>query len=269
LARRSSPEALYSHLDYLAANGPLYAQYRIPRYYFFIPWNAAALFRALVIAFGNANGLVQVALLVAIEFFSLVALFALRPYKTRGDHAFSVYLAITRFVCTGLLIAFIEKVGVKPIPRVAIGLVTAVIFSVAVVVVILNIAYHIGKVIWGLYRKGQAPPSALSYPDASMIEKASIDSPRPRNPTPEHCSPVDPHNNYLLPGTPTSTIYHNNRDSRSTDLGSVMPRRFSITPLSSPTEASHVSSPQSFAFIDQHIDEETPHGSRHDQHHYQ
>ncbi|KAE9401559.1 hypothetical protein BT96DRAFT_918699 [Gymnopus androsaceus JB14] len=65
---------------------------------------------------------------------------------------------------------------------------------------------------------------------------------RPRNPTPERNVPLDPEiNQPYSPSTPTATIDYSStrqRDSESTTFGSVLPRRWSFTPLHTPTDSS-------------------------------
>lgn len=174
LVRHESPDALESNLEHLAAHGPLYAQYRTPRYYFFLPLLIAAFVKAVVIAAGHGSGLAQVVVFIIVELATVIAHVLLKPYNTRGGDVFSTYLAIVRLVCTGLMIAFVESIGVAPIPRVAIGAVIAVIFSIAVIVLAINIFLHAG--VNRLWRRNNAArgPSRQGSADASMLEKGDV-----------------------------------------------------------------------------------------------
>jgi hypothetical protein len=174
LVRRESQDALETDAGHLAAYGPLYAQYRTPRYYFFLPLLFASFFKALVISAGQSNGFAQVILFMIAELGIVVAHIWLKPYWVKGGDVFSTYLAIVRLVCSGLLIAFVESINVNAILRVAIGAVIAVIFSIAVVVLAINLAIHAG--LNRLWRRNAPPrgPYPASSTNASTLEKGDI-----------------------------------------------------------------------------------------------
>ncbi|KDQ57534.1 hypothetical protein JAAARDRAFT_130688 [Jaapia argillacea MUCL 33604] len=253
-ALRSSPYPLYTHFD---AHAPLYAQFRAERYYFFIPLITATFLKALFVAFAHANGEVQVIAFTIIEFMVLVALVVLKPFKNRRGDVFAVYLAITRFVCTGLMVAFLECLNLAAIPRVVIGIIMAVVFSIAVIVVVINVIIHLG--LHRIFnRKSQQPSSPHPSSDASMLEKgekaeSQIGWLRPNNPTPERNIPLDPHLNHPYPEiTPTHTTSsaspHSAQPteysevSASTSLGATLPRRWSLSQHDENRESSHYSS---------------------------
>jgi hypothetical protein len=174
LARRESPDALESNLEHLDIHGPLYAQYRTPRYYFFLPLLIAAFVKAVVIAAGQGRGMAQVVVFLIVEVAIVGAHIVLKPYDSRGGDVFSTYLAIVRLVCTGCMIAFVESVGVAAIPRVAIGAVIAVIFSIAVIVLAINIFLHAGvNRLWRRNKPGRGP-SRQGSADVSILEKGEI-----------------------------------------------------------------------------------------------
>ncbi|KAK7057257.1 TRP-domain-containing protein [Favolaschia claudopus] len=206
LARRESPNALESDAQHLATHGPLYAQYRMQRYYFFLPLLVAAFVKAVVIAAGQGHGMSQVVVLLIVELAIVAAHILLKPYDTRGGDVFSTYLAIVRLVCTGSMIAFVESVGVAAIPRVAIGAVIAVIFSVAVIVLTINIFIHAG--LNRLWRRGNRPsraPSTLVSADASTLEKGESS---PIDSRPVHASHSRPPSNYSATPDNNSVTHH-------------------------------------------------------------
>jgi len=174
-ARRDSTYSLYHHgSQQLARNGPLYAQYRVERYWFFVPLSVAFVLRAMFIAFAKSSGVAQIALLLVIELGLVIAHFILKPAKTKGSHVFTSYLAMTRLVCTGLMIAFVQQLRVKPIPRVAIGAVIVVIWSVSVIFMVGNIAYNIVISLLSTWRGEKEDKSILDSPagsEGSMLEK--------------------------------------------------------------------------------------------------
>lgn len=244
-ARRDSAYSLYSHKsECLAKNGPLYAQHRPQRYFFSALLLGAFFLRALFIAAAKSSGEAQLALLIITEFAVILGQTVLKPATTRGGDVLGSYLAILRFVCTALMIAFIEKLGVKAIPRVVIGIVIALAWSVAVLVVLGSISWN--AVAAALSRPGaqNANASVLASPAASegsMLEKgiretdggstrsnligetksqeslrngnrdteadsfAEVARARPFNPTPENNIPFDRYNYVPYPISPTAT----------------------------------------------------------------
>lgn len=170
VARRFGAESLRTDQAQLAPHGTLYAPYRSERWYFFVPSIATMLLRSIVIGFIR-NGMVQIILVLILELAYLITILTLRPSTTRGRDVFSSYMAITRVVGAGLMIAFIESIGVKPIPRVAIGFVLIVLFSIAIIVLFLNICCHVGLI--GLFRRRRPDEQARADAgEASMLEKA-------------------------------------------------------------------------------------------------
>ena len=170
--RESSSSSLYAYNGlHLSRNGPLYAQYRPSRYFFFLTLLAGFFLRAILIAFSQASGDVQLALMIVVEFLLVAAHLALKPSMTKGGDVFLTYLAISRLVCTALMIAFLETLNVKPIPRVVIGIVIAVIFSVSIIVVVLNLVLHtVGDL---LRRKRGNLASSASSSDGLVSEKGN------------------------------------------------------------------------------------------------
>jgi hypothetical protein len=232
LALRSTPYALYTQPVHLASHGPLYAMYRSERFYATTPLLLAIFVKALFTAFSQANGEVQVIAMLIIECALLASLLTLRPHKSRGADILATYLAITRVVCTGMMIAFLESLNLGAIPRVVIGIVMAVIISVAVVVMFVNTLVNLGlmRLIPARYRRHQD-----SIPDGSVLEKGADDTDwRPRNPTPQRNIPLDPDINQPYPDSPSQTLTDRHslysEESGSTTLGSLLPRQWSIQP---------------------------------------
>lgn len=248
LVHLETPYVLHSHPHHLARLGPLYGQYRIPRYYFFLLFLAACFCKAIFIAFAKGSGLAQVILLLIVEISILAGLVVLRPHKTRGADVLSTYLAIVRMVCTGLMIAFVEQLSVAAIPRVVIGIIMAVVFSISVIVMVINLALHAG--LNRLFRRRSSARSPSEDTDGGILEKGDItpslnsSSNRPMNPLPERNMPLDPNINAPYPlVTPSTTSGHlstHMRDSASTTFGSILPRRWSFTPQGSPSDSSNL-----------------------------
>ena len=256
--RSSLPLARWSNAAPTASLVPFTAPYRPNRVYYVIPLLLVMTLKALVTAFAHAHGMVQAVFFVVLEFLLFLTIVVLKPFPTRRADVLAGYLCITRLVCSGLMIAFAESLAVKPIPRVAIGAVTAVIFSVAVIVMFFNLLVNMG--VWRLFkyavtcgRRGRrsAHTALVSQPsDPSFVEKSHGVAPgddmekkdsatvttapsqyfglRPENPSP-------PSTASLAPGTPLS-------GTSSTTLGETLPHRWSFQhsrPPSLTTDALH------------------------------
>jgi hypothetical protein len=112
----------------------------------------------------------QVILLVILEGLVFISIIVLKPYDTRKADILAGYLAIVRLVCAGLMIAFLPSLAVKAIIRVVIGIVTAVIFSVAVVVMFFNTVWNI---LQPLFSRKNRTPSPTDSSDSSALEKGT------------------------------------------------------------------------------------------------
>ncbi|KAF8919972.1 hypothetical protein CPB85DRAFT_1429444 [Mucidula mucida] len=245
-ARRSTPYSLYSRPELLSSYGPLYAQYLNPRYFYFLIPLAAIVLRSVFISFGHADGLPQIILLMILELAVLISVLVLRPHKTRGADVFSSFLAVIRLVCTGLLIAFLERLNVSPIPRVVIGIVIAVVFSVTVIVVLINLVLHLGvNRLWN--RRKSSDNDSTVHQESSAEDNGMLEKDEKKNrlfsahsqPTPERSVPLDPEINQPYPS-------------------GKMARRWSTTP---PT--SFIDSPTSSTTSPTHIDSQHENGHEH------
>ena len=256
--RRSSPWLLTEDLPAL---GPLYGQYRIPRYCFFALPLSATFIRSILIAAAKNKGTVQIVGVVCLELFLLLSHVVLKPGKTRRSDVLSIYLATTRFVTAGLLIAFIVPVALPPIPRVVIGIVVLVLFSIAVVVMFFNTLWNLGlQHLWvrrpfsALGSRGTASQGSVEKDAEKGLENGNAS--RPVNPTPTHGGPpVDPAMNApeaLSLVTPTTT-YAEPSSAHSTDTsasyGEQVPSRWRssfpqlLPPSRAGSESSHGDAP--------------------------
>lgn len=247
--RRSSPWLLAEDLPTLE---PLYGQYRVPRYHFFSLPLLAIFLRAVLIAAAKNHGTVQIILVVCIELFLLASYITLKPGKTRPADILGVFLAIVRLITSGLLVAFIEPVALAPIPRVVIGIVALVLFSIAVVVMFFNTLWNLGLQRLWLHRRFAILPSRSSTSTSQGsfenekatekdVEKAeSTVTSRPSNPTPTHSGPrVDPVMNapdVLSQVTPTTAEPSSAHSTDTTvSYGVEVPSRWQTSVLQSPS----------------------------------
>ncbi|KAF8584826.1 TRP-domain-containing protein [Ramaria rubella] len=187
ISRRACPQVLYTTPSFARTFGALYNSFRMQRYHFFITLLVAAVVKSLFISFGKGSGLTQVIALLIIEIAVLVLLCIQKPHLSRGGDVLSIYLAITRVVAAILMFPFVESLQVKAIPRVAVGFVLIAVFSIAVVVMCVNVVLNFAAgLVW---RRDASKPLGSSGGSSTDIEKgASIPAIsttlRPGNPTP-------------------------------------------------------------------------------------
>ncbi|KAI0958676.1 hypothetical protein AcV7_004425 [Taiwanofungus camphoratus] len=230
---------------------PLTAPFLPGRIYYIVLIAVAMLVKALVTAFASSHGLVQAIISLVVDVLLLAAIVLMKPHRTRHADILQGYLAITRVVTSGLLIALGQSLALAAIPRVVIGCIVGVLFSIAVVVMFLDTLVNMG--VWRLVKRGLpcgrrrkgdralASNASQSGSDSSVLEKAGgerdaeklgHDTPgytpgssqhyfhRPENPTP-------PTSGSLTPVSPESVQYSPST-STSTTLGEPLPRRWSF-----------------------------------------
>ncbi len=252
--RRSS---LWLLAEDLPAHEPLYGQYRIQRYYFFVLPLIAMFIRAILITSAKNNGTAQIIAVVCIELFLLLSHVVLKPGKTRRADILCVFLSVVRLVTAGLLVAFIVPVALPPIPRVVIGIIVLVLFSIAVVVMFFNTLWNLGlRRLWSHQRfavlrsRGSSSQGSLEKLSEKDIEKGNSSViTRPLNPTPTHSGPpVDPSMNApdaLSQVTPTTTepSSAHSTNTTTTSYGMQVASRWRFSPLQSPSRTGSDTSP--------------------------
>jgi hypothetical protein len=254
--RRSS---LWLLAEDLPAHEPLYGQYRVQRYCFFVFPLIAMFIRAFLIAVAKNNGTAQIVIVVCIELGLLLSHVVWKPGKTRRADILSVFLSVVRLVTAGLLVAFIVPVALPPIPRVVIGIIVVVLFSIAVVVMFFNTLWNLGlRRLWSdqrfavLRSRGSSSQGSLEGMTENDVEKGNSNAmSRPLNPTPTHGGPpVDPTMNApdaLSQVTPTSTDANEPSSAHSSNstmsYGVQVASRWRSSPLEPPSRTGSHTSP--------------------------
>ena len=153
---------------------PLHGIYRAPRFYFFVPLIISTFLKSIFIAAGKNNGLAQVVLFMIVELFNVVLHFALRPYVNKKGDVLNTFLAIVRFVCVGLMIAFLQQLRLGAILRTVIGCVIGVIYSAAVIVLFFNIVVNaVQDVKRAIRTKGRTSEEAYGASSDEKIRRNS------------------------------------------------------------------------------------------------
>ncbi len=255
--RRSS---LWLLAEDLPAHEPLYGQHCIQRYYFSVLPFAAMFIRAILIASAKNNGTAQIITVVCIELLLLLSHVVLRPGKTRRADILYVFLSVVRLVTAGLLVAFIVPVAIPPIPRVVIGIIVLVLYSVAIVVMFFNTLWNLGlRRLWSHQRfavlrsRGSSSQGSLEKMTEDVEKGNSSVSvmSRPLNPTPTQGGlPVDPAMNApdaLSQVTPTTTTTDGPSSAHSTNTtmsyGVQVASRWRSSPLQPPSRTDSDTSP--------------------------
>jgi hypothetical protein len=154
-SRRQSTTApsispLYTSYKFFHSAGVLYRAYR-QRYHFFwfAPLVLGMIAKAGFIAFGHNNAWAQVIGLMVVEAITFVSIVGFRPHKDRKGDWLGAFLSFCRLAAFGLLVAFIESVGVRPIPRTIIGFVIIVLFGIPAVLLLAGFFWNLGmSLIW-------------------------------------------------------------------------------------------------------------------------
>lgn len=273
-ARRSGPDNLAHEVP---EHDPLYGHHRVARWWFFLVPLVAMFVRSLLIAFAKASGTAQVAFFIIIDFVVLLALCVFKPNRTKRADVLTIFLAVIRLVVSGLLVAFIESLDVAAIPRVAIGIVIAVIWSVTVVIMFLNIVWNMGlRRLWNARRfrnLDSRSPSPSQEKDENKVERGAFDEKEVSadvNDAPVHASPSahhfggqrSPRTSEALPpsATLTETSYGNEIPSRFTEHDSTPYDPNGRRPQSQDTHSaySYVEMPPSPVHPPQHRDSYFP-----------
>lgn len=229
---------------------PFTSPLRQERLYFIIALAVAILVKTLVVAFGEAHGMAQAIIILITEILLFGVFLILKPYRTRGADFFSGTLAVVRIVCTGLTIAFSISLGLAAIPRVAIGIVAAVIWSLAVLLLFFNVLVNLGA--WRLIRRvlpfrrqdtltsettfaneNGSEPSLERKQDAekAVTPMSSTYYQRPENPEPTHTPTTA---SAFSPMTTLSRFsdlpseYSRPTTTTETTLGESLPHRYSF-----------------------------------------
>lgn len=250
---------------------PFTSPLRHERLFFVVVIFVAVFVKTLVIGFGQAHGMVQAIVILVTEVFLFGLILVLKPYRTRGADWLAGFTAFVRMVCTGLMIAFAESLDLDAIPRVVIGIIAAVLWSVLVVIMFFNILVNIG--LWRLFRRAipwrrrSIPSDATSLSSRNrshasleegknqVSEKAISVTPtsstyyrRPENPAPSHTpttvSAFSPNTTTLSHFSDPPSEFSRATTTSST-LGETLPHRWSFqhSPPPSSTFNSHSRTP--------------------------
>ncbi|KAH9930393.1 TRP-domain-containing protein, partial [Amylocystis lapponica] len=247
---------------------PYVAPFQPSRYYYIVPLFLAMFVKSCIVGFGDAHGMTQAILFLVVDVLVFASLIVLKPYRTRHADVLMGFLAIVRIICSGLSVAFSQSLSLAPIPRVVVGIIMAVVFSIAVLVMFINTLVNMG--LWRLFkyvvccgrRRGRAGDKKLvSNPDPTEwnssfekdrgetdAEKEAAFTPgvsehsftRPGNPTP-------PTVGTLTPPASAHTQQSLYTESSETTLGEQLPRRWSFQ-HSRPPSHTETGSPSSYSY---------------------
>lgn len=190
-AKRESPEKpgvslLYTDFHFFQSAGVLYRPFKAQRWFFwFAPYVLAMFARAAFIGFGQRNPWAQVIGCLVVEALLFVSLIVFRPEKRRSGNLLSIVLSLFRMILFGLLIAFLETLHVKPIPRTVIGIVEIAIVGIPTVFLFISLIWNTFYGI--LWRRHKTPGPE----DGAELERASFDEDRGEKRAPVALTPTD------------------------------------------------------------------------------
>lgn len=176
-ARRLRTEAHISPLYtdyhfYHAVGDATYRQYR-QKYHFwwFAPVLLGMIAKAGFIGFGQANAWAQVVGCVVVEGLTLIAQLAFRPHKDKKGDWLGAFLTLIRMIIFGLLIAFIEDMKVKPIPRTVIGIVEIAVVGIPTVLLLFGLIFNAFYGLLWRRKKGRVEDGTALQRNAPLNEK--------------------------------------------------------------------------------------------------
>lgn len=175
-ARRESPEKLgvsllYTDFHFFQSAGVLYRQFKQKRWFFwFAPYVLAMFARAAFIGFGQRNPWAQVIGCLVVEALLFTSLIVFRPENRRMGNVLSIVLSLFRMVLFGLLIAFLESIHVKPIPRTVIGIVEIAIVGIPTIFLLISLIWNaFYGILWRRHK-------TLGVEDGVNLERHSFDA---------------------------------------------------------------------------------------------
>jgi hypothetical protein len=143
---RPDVSELYTNYDVFHSAGAMYRPYRQRCHWFwFAPLLLATIARAGFIAFGQSHPWAQVIGCLVVEFIVFVSLIVCRPHKDRKGDWLAPVLSFFRMALFGLLVAFIESVNLKAIPRTVIGIVMIALVGIPTVLLLAGLIFNLGK----------------------------------------------------------------------------------------------------------------------------
>ncbi|KAG8918293.1 hypothetical protein FRC01_001944 [Tulasnella sp. 417] len=98
-------------------------------------------------SFAKSSGFVQVIAFIIMDGVTLAVILVFKPGKSRSSDVLEAFIAFVRLVTSCCLVTFVETVKVKPIPRVAVGIVLMVLESVVIVVLFLGVLRNVVALI--------------------------------------------------------------------------------------------------------------------------
>ncbi|KAG8934437.1 hypothetical protein FRC02_009905 [Tulasnella sp. 418] len=125
-----------SNLGYLQA---FHEPYRPSRWYYAAVPLFQAILKAVFISFARDSGLTQAIAFIIIDLSVFVLMVFSRPHVMSRLDIFEGFLYLVRLITSGLLIAFVESIGVKPIPRAIIAFVAVLVWSIGIVACFVNL----------------------------------------------------------------------------------------------------------------------------------
>lgn len=139
LMTATSQNTLYGLLPYVEQTNPSRWFYTV---YVLVP---IIIIKSAITSFAKASGLTQVVAFIILSLAEFLLLIILRPAHTRRSDILEGFLAIVRLITSGCLVAFVESVAIKPIPRVAVAFIIVVLESIAILVLFFNFMIDLAK----------------------------------------------------------------------------------------------------------------------------
>jgi hypothetical protein len=175
---RAGPSKAFNEPKFKYSMGPLYTDYRVSIYAFFIPNLIYLIVRAIAVALLSKWVLVQLIVLVVNEIVYFIAMLIARPYALRIANGLNVFIGILKIVNLGLLFLFIQSITLPSLANQIISIVLIVLNVLQVValliVMIWSLVHTCKKLIKGDGKSDQVPINRNSGNFSNRGPKSSM-----------------------------------------------------------------------------------------------
>lgn len=152
-SRKSNVHKLYTSVKSIVMWAYLYNQYDPSRSYFTVIDLAGLFATLLVIGVLQRNGLVQVILLVLLEFAKLGLLIIINPYFLRNSwHSLPLIMSFARFLIATLCIAYVRQLEASELLRSYVAYAQLIIHAIVAVIYVIHLIYCLGLTITAIVK---------------------------------------------------------------------------------------------------------------------
>lgn len=169
-------EILYRNAHYRKRYGFLYNRFKVSSFYFFAPLIVYEIAKAGFIGLGQGHAYVQTVGLTAVELVLLLMLIFTLPYYDKTSKVVNIFISLIRLISYGVLIAFVEELGVQATPKAGLGLALLILQAAlgAILAIMVFINLFLGLRKNSLRKYEERDPSRVMEDDDLYDEKDQV-----------------------------------------------------------------------------------------------